>query len=65
MDRKLSKNKILYSINVADVQTVAQELIERKLTDEEVLMVSDKIGDHIAWFDAIWYAMQDTQVRNA
>jgi hypothetical protein len=65
MDRKLSKNKILYSINVADVQTVAQELIERDLTDEEVLMVSDKLGDHIAWFDAIWYAMQDTEVRNA
>jgi hypothetical protein len=65
MDRKLSKNKILYSINVADVQTVAQELIERDLTDEEVLMVSDKIGDHIAWFDAIWQAMQDTRVRDA
>lgn len=65
MERKLGKNKILYSINVADVQTVAQELIERDLTDEEVLMVSGKIGDHIAWFDAIWHAMQDTQVMDA
>jgi hypothetical protein len=65
MVRKLSKNKILYSINVADVQTVAQELIERNLTDEEILMVSDKLGDHIAWFDAIWYAMQDTQMTDA
>lgn len=65
MARKLSKNKILYSINVADIQTVAQELMERNLTDEEVLMVSDKLGHHIAWFDAISQAMQDTQVRNA
>lgn len=65
MAGKLNSNKIVYSINVGDLQTVAQEIIERDLTDEEISVVVDKMGDHIPWFDAIWYAIQDAQVSDA
>lgn len=49
----MNKDKIIYSINVEDVQTVAEEDLGRELTDDEVKFVEDKIGDYIDWFDTI------------
>ncbi|HBR18105.1 MAG TPA: hypothetical protein DD725_10950 [Deltaproteobacteria bacterium] len=48
-----SDDRIVYSINVADIQEVANEVLERALTKEEVILVEDSIGDHIDWFQAI------------
>jgi hypothetical protein len=50
--------RIVYSINVEDVQTVASEILDRKLTDEEISLVEDSIGDYISWFDAIDFAIK-------
>ena len=51
-------NKKIYSINVADVQEVAQEELGRKLTQEEIKLVDDRLGDYIGWYDAISMAIQ-------
>ena len=49
--------RIVYSINVEDIQTVAKEVLERKLTKKEISLVEDSIGDYINWFDAIEFAI--------
>jgi hypothetical protein len=35
------------------VQTVAQEILERELTEKELTRVVDKLPDKIQWYDAI------------
>jgi hypothetical protein len=47
------ENRIVYSINVEDIQTAAMEEIDRPLTEEEVEIIADKLGDYIKWYDAI------------
>jgi hypothetical protein len=51
-------NRIIYSLNVEDVQNVAREILKRKLTDKEILLVEDSVGDYIDWFSAIEHAIQ-------
>jgi nucleoside-triphosphatase THEP1 len=48
-----SNYKIVYSINVSDIQEVAQQVLERALTKKEVVMVGKSIGDYLDWFQAI------------
>ncbi|NLB65550.1 MAG: hypothetical protein GX803_03655 [Lentisphaerae bacterium] len=49
----MRKDKIIYSINIEDVQNVAQQELGRKLVPSELKIVEDKIGDQIDWFEAI------------
>ncbi len=55
----LMKNskRIVYSLNVEDIQTVAKEVLERQLTESEIALVEESIGDYIKWFDAIEFAI--------
>ena len=46
-------NKIIYSINIEDVQNVAKQELHRLLTDKELKLVEDKIGDYMNWYDAV------------
>ena len=46
-------DKIIYSINIEDVQNVAEQELNRLLTDEELKLVEDKIGDYMNWYDAV------------
>jgi len=48
-----SNYKIVYSINVSDIQEVAQQVLERALTKKEVVMVEKSIGDYLDWFQAV------------
>ena len=54
----MDTSKIIYSINIEDVQNVAEEKIGRSLTNKELQIIEDKIGDYIDWYDAIDMAMQ-------
>jgi len=51
-------SKIIYSINIEDIQNVAEEELGRKLSKKELKIVEDKIGDYIDWYGAIEMAMQ-------
>lgn len=59
------KNKIIYSLNIDDIQTVAEDELERKLNREELKMVQDKIGDHINWFEAISSAIKNSNITDS
>lgn len=45
--------EIIYSMNIADIQTVAQQEIERELTREEIVKIEDSIAENIDWYGAI------------
>jgi len=48
-----SDDRIVYSINVADIQEVASQVLERRLSKEEIALVEESVGDYIDWFQAI------------
>ncbi len=48
-----SNNRIVYSINVGDIQEVAQQVLERDLTRKEIILVEESVGDYLDWFRAI------------
>jgi hypothetical protein len=45
--------KIVYSINTDDIQSVANEVLERDLKNKELAAVQESVGDYIDWFQAI------------
>jgi hypothetical protein len=45
--------EIVYELSVADLQTVAREVLERQLTAQEIERVANSLSDHIGWFQAI------------
>jgi len=49
----MKKGKIIYSLNIEDIQTVALQEIERNLSSEEIEKIIYSIADKINWFDAI------------
>jgi hypothetical protein len=40
-------------MSVEDIQTVAQDVLERDLTEKELALVEESVGDYIDWFGAI------------
>ena len=55
----IDTSKIIYSINIEDIQNVAEEKLGRKLAENELKIIEDKIGDYIDWYGAIDTAMQN------
>jgi len=49
----IDTERIVYSLNVEDIQTVANEELGRDLTLKEVQLIEGELGDHIPWFDII------------
>lgn len=59
----IDTEKIIYSINIEDVQNVAEEELERKLTAKELRLVEDKVGDYINWYEAILNAINEVKIK--
>jgi len=55
----MKKNKVIYSINIEDVQAVALQEYERLLTDNELKIVENNIGDQFDWYEAIAYVISE------
>jgi len=49
----MRREKVIYSINIEDVQNVAWQELERELTAVELRIVEDKIGDQFDWYGSI------------
>lgn len=56
---KRTGDRIVYSLNGEDIQNVASDLLERKLTRKEVELVENSICDYINWYDAIEFAIRE------
>ena len=59
----IDPEKIIYSINIEDVQNVAEQELERKLTAKELRLVEDKVGDYINWYEAILNAIYEAKIK--
>ena len=46
-------DKIIYQLSIDDLQIVATEIIQRKLTPEELEAIAKKLADRIDWYDSI------------
>jgi hypothetical protein len=55
----MNDNEIIYGIDVEDVQKVANDVLERDLTDKEITLIENSVGNHIDWFQAIENAIQE------
>ena len=55
----MKPSKIIYSINIEDIQNVAEEEHRRKLSVKELKIIEDKLGDYIDWYGAIDIAIQN------
>jgi len=49
----MRSDKKIYSLNISDIQNVAEEYLNRKVNEEELKKVINKVGDYIPWYDAI------------
>jgi len=58
---KYSKDSVIYSINVEDLQTVASEEIDRELTEREIEIIEDRLGEYVDWYGAIVLALNDLE----
>ena len=58
-----ARDRIVYSINVEDIQTVAEQELDRELTDEEIKRVEQRLGDYIDWYEAIAITLNEVVTK--
>lgn len=49
----MRKDKIIYSLSIIDIQNVSNEILGRKLDDDEIIKTISEIEKSINWFDVI------------
>lgn len=45
--------KVIYFLTNEDVQTVAEQELDRLLSAEEITLLEERIADNIPWYEAI------------
>jgi hypothetical protein len=55
----MDRERIIYSINVEDLQNVADQELARELTEDELKKVENKLGDYIDWYGSIAAAIDN------
>lgn len=60
-----SDEEIVYSMNIADIHEVSEDVLGRRLTDQEIALVKESVGDHIDWFQAIENAINQNIPEHA
>lgn len=64
LDNDMNTSRIIYSINIQDIQQVAEEHLGRQASKKELKIVEDKVGDYIDWYEAITLALNDAVGSN-
>jgi hypothetical protein len=54
-----SHNKIIYTLDIQDIQNVSEENFGRKLSSKELDKIINGIGDKITWYEAIYDTIKD------
>ncbi len=45
--------RIIYQLTIKDIQNVAEQELERELSDDEIVLIENRIAENIPWYDAI------------
>jgi hypothetical protein len=61
----MRRNKKVYWIAVGDIQDIAKGDLNRKLTEEELIKVIDKMGDFINWSDGVLDSFMELGFKEA
>lgn len=59
----MKKNTIIYSLTVEDIQTVANQELERNLSHNEISKIIETIAQKINWYDAISDSINESLIR--
>lgn len=59
MRQSKMKQKTIYYLTTQDIQTVANDMIDRDLTAEEIEKILEPIADKVNWYDAIADAINE------
>lgn len=62
MKSKNEKDTIFYSLDISDIQEIADQDLERELTKAEIKKVIDLVPNFINWADAISYAFMELRL---
>ena len=55
----MEQERIIYSLNIEDVQTVASEKLDCHLSINEIAQIEDAVAERIDWFEAIAGAISE------
>ena len=55
----IESEKTIYSLTNEDVQTVAEQELDRLLSVEEIALLEEQIAKNISWYDAIREAIEE------
>ena len=55
----MNKDKIIFSINIKDVQNVAEDELGRELNDKELKLIEGKIGDYFSLRETLSMAINE------
>lgn len=47
------KDRTIYQLTVEDLQTVANDYLNRKLASKEMLLLEEELGKYIDWYNII------------
>ena len=59
----MEQERIIYSLNSEDVQTVASGILDRHLSTNEIAQIEDAVAERIDWFEAIAGAISEKNRR--
>ena len=59
----VNSDKVIYQLTVDDLKTVANDVLDRELTEKEIKLLEEKIGDYINWYDAIEFAIHYNNIK--
>jgi hypothetical protein len=57
------ENRVVYSIDVEDLQNVANEEIGRDLTQDEVSKIENKLDDYFDWYGTIQSIIDEFEIN--
>lgn len=55
----MENSEIFYSLNIEDIQTVANDELGRDLTEDEIKLVIEEVCDNLGWYDTISNAIMN------
>jgi hypothetical protein len=60
-----AKDRIVYSINVEDLQNVAEQELDRELSEKEIRFIEERLGDYIDWYGAIASTLNEVMKKQS
>lgn len=57
-------NDIIYSLNISDIQDVANKEIGRNLLESEIKIIIEKINNNINWYEIVSNSIDEVICTN-